>query len=44
MHFLPNIKVNKMMCMEKKVYHPLLCYHGKFDALIEFEYVVFFIL
>lgn len=44
MHFLPSLKVNKLMCMERKVYHPLLCYHGKFDALIELKYVRLFLI
>lgn len=35
--YLRGLKVNPMIRLEKSTYHPLLCYTGRFDAVVEIE-------
>lgn len=37
--YLLELTMNPLMCLEQSVYHPILCYNGRFDAIVEMEYV-----
>jgi hypothetical protein len=35
--FLVDLKPNPLMRLEEPTYHPMLCYNGRFDAILEIE-------
>jgi hypothetical protein len=35
--YLRELKFNPLMRLEQSVYHPILCYNGRFDAIVEME-------
>lgn len=35
--YLKTLNINPLMRMEKSAHHPILCYNGRFDAIIEME-------